>query len=202
MEKLEIKHITPYLPYGLKVEVLDYQCDYVGKQYDKAIGLHQWDTACKFWSVLTIGGAKPDVKRVKPILRPLSDLTKEIEHGGETFVPLKRLFEMYDMNKFWEDRPCEIAKAAPIVSCEAIHYSKHIGSYSEVKYVQETSNMGDLVCLFTYDWTRRRFTHRCETMGQGYDVGYQIDMFDVLSEWHIDFRNLIEKGLAIDINTI
>tara|TARA_R110002020_G_scaffold8028_3_gene33066 strand:+ start:243 stop:674 length:432 start_codon:yes stop_codon:yes gene_type:complete len=75
--ELEIKHLAPYLPYNLQVEVLDYKSDYVGKQYDKVIGLHQWDSNGQFWSVLTIGGAKPDVKRVKPILRPLSDLTEE-----------------------------------------------------------------------------------------------------------------------------
>ena len=30
-------------------------------------------------------------KDYKPILRPLSDLTKEIEHRGEKFVPYKKL---------------------------------------------------------------------------------------------------------------
>jgi len=29
----------------------------------------------------------------KPILRPLSDLTKEIEHNGQKFVPMEYLFE-------------------------------------------------------------------------------------------------------------
>ena len=72
--KLELKHLAPYLPYELKVEVLDYKKDYVGKQYDTVIGVHQWDTLGKFWSVLTLGGAKPNINRVKPILRPLSDL--------------------------------------------------------------------------------------------------------------------------------
>lgn len=32
-------------------------------------------------------------KEILPILRPLSDLTKEIEHGGEKFVPIERLQE-------------------------------------------------------------------------------------------------------------
>ena len=31
----------------------------------------------------------------KPILRPLSDLTKEIEHGGEKFVPIDRVAEFF-----------------------------------------------------------------------------------------------------------
>jgi hypothetical protein len=74
--KLELKHLTGYLPYGLKAEIIDYKCDYVGRQYDTIIGFHQWDSLGAFWSVLTDGGAKPDIKKIKPILRPLSDLTK------------------------------------------------------------------------------------------------------------------------------
>lgn len=31
------------------------------------------------------------IKDIKPILRPLSDLTKPIEHKGEKFVPMERL---------------------------------------------------------------------------------------------------------------
>ncbi len=34
-------------------------------------------------------------ENVKLILRPLSDLTKEITYNGETFVPIVRLFEMF-----------------------------------------------------------------------------------------------------------
>ena len=30
-------------------------------------------------------------ERGKPILRPLSDLAKEIEHNGETFIPIERI---------------------------------------------------------------------------------------------------------------
>jgi hypothetical protein len=34
------------------------------------------------------------LEEVKPALRPLSDLTKEITHNGKTFVPIKELFRM------------------------------------------------------------------------------------------------------------
>jgi hypothetical protein len=77
--KLELKHLSAYLPYGLKVRVEDYKCDYLGREFDKVIGLHQWDKSDLLWSVLTHGGAKPSIHKVNPILRPLSDLTKEIE---------------------------------------------------------------------------------------------------------------------------
>lgn len=45
------------------------------------------------------------VLRFKPILRPLSDITKPIEHKGERFVPLHRLLENnnFDLSKMSED---------------------------------------------------------------------------------------------------
>lgn len=94
--ELEFKHIAAYLPYELKAELLDYKSDYVNSQYDEVVGLHQWDKSGKLWSVLTLGGAKPSIKRVKPILRPWSDFTKEIEVNGEKFVP----YYWFDENKY------------------------------------------------------------------------------------------------------
>lgn len=41
----------------------------------------------------------------KPILHPLTDLTKEIEHNGEVFVPTTRLKLLYE---FESDNVCEI----------------------------------------------------------------------------------------------
>lgn len=93
-KKLELKHLVGYLPYKLKAEMLDYKSDYVGKQFDTVIGFHQWDSRDLYWSALTIGGSKPELNRIKPILRPLSDLTKEIEVNGEKFVPIVKLAEI------------------------------------------------------------------------------------------------------------
>lgn len=91
--KIELKHLVAYLPYGLRAEILEYESDYVGNQYDDIIGLVEWSKN-KDWCCLTAGGSKPSFDRIKPILRPLSDLTNEIEVNGERFVPIERL-EMY-----------------------------------------------------------------------------------------------------------
>jgi len=74
--KLELKHLVGYLPYGL------------GIRY-KIIG--------KFSSTRNeiLEGRHLDNLNIytfcKPILRPLSDLTKEIEVDGEKFVPINLL---------------------------------------------------------------------------------------------------------------
>ena len=38
-----------------------------------------------------------NTKKSKPILRPLSDLTKEIKHDGEKFVPIVKLASYPEM---------------------------------------------------------------------------------------------------------
>jgi len=79
--KLELKHLAGYLPYGLKVY-----------RENKSI---ESDTflivgASKINVFLQNNGlAVVDMERIKPILRPLSDLTKEIEVNGEKFVPIE-----------------------------------------------------------------------------------------------------------------
>ena len=73
--KLELKHLAGYLPYQLEAEMLDYKRDYVGKQYDRIVGFHQWDSRCLYWSVLTAGGSKPALNSIKPILSPMSNLS-------------------------------------------------------------------------------------------------------------------------------
>jgi hypothetical protein len=69
--KLELKHLAGYLPYGLK-----YKCN--GNIY-----YYEHCSTRDF-----------DYENSKPILRPLSDLTKEIEVNGEKFVPIIVLAKM------------------------------------------------------------------------------------------------------------
>ena len=115
--KLEIKHIAPYLPYGLKAKILDYKSDYVGREIDSIIGIHQWSNDGNLWSVLTLGGAKPSPERTKPLLRPISQLYKKIEINGEFFIPMEKLSKAFrytdlfyfDMNNLLQN-PYDVVK--------------------------------------------------------------------------------------------
>lgn len=86
MENLELKHIAPYLPYGLHVKSklgVIYELDTFSNSKGK--GIEKRD----IYSVVD--------NNMKPILRPLSDLSKEITHGGETFIPVEELgWNSYD----------------------------------------------------------------------------------------------------------
>lgn len=85
--KLELKHISPYLPYGLNIWY----------NATKGIILDKMDTS-NIRDVILYN------KNYKPILRPLSDLTKEIEHNGERFIPIMRIFggDTYDHDYKYE----------------------------------------------------------------------------------------------------
>jgi hypothetical protein len=69
---LTIKHLAGYLPFGLKI-------------------LNGWGDI-KTLTVFYLNDENNGVFfGIKPILHPLSDLTKEIEVNGEKFVPISEL---------------------------------------------------------------------------------------------------------------
>lgn len=78
--KLELKHLAPYLPYKLKY--VNYSSIYCYGMEKPLIGLI---------TANNLMGFVDDRVSSKPILRPLSDLTKKIDHNGEKFVPVDNL---------------------------------------------------------------------------------------------------------------
>ncbi len=131
--KLELKHLAPYLPY--RVKGLDEQQNQI-----EVIGVKNETYFIDSGNNYAYG----DIQRLKPILRPLSDLTKEIEVNGEKFVPIDWIDKNHNANNY---APCAIMLDGTI------------------------------------------------------ELGFYKD-FQKLFEWHFDVFGLIEKGLAIDINTL
>jgi hypothetical protein len=80
--ELEIKHLVPYLECNLRLERISYK--------------HER------FKILTAYDLCPDgeIDNIKPILHPLSDLTKEIEVNGEKFVPYEKIKKMYPIDTF------------------------------------------------------------------------------------------------------
>ena len=72
--KIEIKHLAPYLPYKLMAYTM-------------------FDRTPLFREIVpsNIMAFVDGDTEAKPILRPLSDLTKEIDVDGEKFVPMERI---------------------------------------------------------------------------------------------------------------
>lgn len=84
IKDLELKHLSPYLPYGLKAKnCFNEIVEIKGLQYGNESCSNELWTFIKNRDYL-----QGYLYECKPILRPLSDLTKEIEHNGENFVPI------------------------------------------------------------------------------------------------------------------
>jgi hypothetical protein len=139
--KLELKHLAPYLPYGLRGFYMD-------ADYDKQIeveGLYNYD------DIYNSEHGDMSFDYFKPILRQLSDLTKEIEVNGEKFVPIIKLAFTKSLSMYQ--------------FIDGAFYCNNYGKFLEIK-----------------------------------EMPYIV--IEKLFEWHFDVFGLIEKGLAIDINTL
>ena len=90
--KIEIKHLAPFLPYRLKTNqgeltsIIDVNIE--------PVDLEVQITEKSFTRVTVL------LHEIKPFLRPLGQLTQEIEHYGERFVPIVELLKLK-----YADRP-------------------------------------------------------------------------------------------------
>jgi len=194
--KLELKHLAPYLPYGLKIQGQTHKdIEELSCVTETSINIVGRGFTYGMWA---------DIFDIKPILRPLSDLTKDIEYRGEKFVPLKKLHELDETNYFGntEEKGYKLRFMDKVISVKHNTYKLSGTEEFVVKYLVETSNIGDLIYSFSYDPELRRFLKRDDTRSIPLGIGYQLDMFNKLFEWNFDVFGLIDKGLAIDINTL
>jgi len=90
MENIKIEEIRNYLGYKLHFEVPECKAGYfmdglnsdtIKLKHEKYIGF-------------TVS------LNTKPIVRPLSQLTQEIEHNGEKFIPIVELFKIEFIDEF------------------------------------------------------------------------------------------------------
>lgn len=166
--QLELKHITGYLPYGLKI------LDFVNGGKSLIDDTYLLDPK-NCHRCLTF--AK---ETEKPILRPLSDLEKEIEVNGEKFVPLYKLCKMqgFTMSNDWE--------------------------YSFNTEFNIVAMMKSKDWIFRYMNSEKSFwLNGTADYNKKHQKSHkQLEMFEKLYEWHFEIHGLIEKRLAININTL
>ena len=128
-----------------------------------------------------------EIDLIKPILRPLSDLTKEIDHKGEKFVPIVQLAKIagFEVELFG-------------FTIETSHYSfrEHGFRYGVLLKGGAVKNGS---YDFVYDHEISAFYNTYPTCKQ---IHNQLPLFQKLIELHFDIAGLIEKGEAIDVNTL
>lgn len=101
------------LPFGLKYKEPEYKVYGHVIYEEKYVILNNYN----FYSVLK--------NNKQLVLRPLSDLTKEIEHKGENFVPIERIIESF----------IEGTEDALDQSLEVIEYFIENENFSRIEYL-------------------------------------------------------------------
>lgn len=99
-EQITLRELSCYLPYGLKIQIMGEWTDFENKvpKVFEMVGLGSFVEYHEIGRTVTDEAYYSDVF---PLLRNLSDLTKEIEHNGERFVPVERLNdELYAVTSY------------------------------------------------------------------------------------------------------
>lgn len=183
--KRELKHLSGYLPYELGFLNIysNFQLTINGLREDQ---------------VYNHGHGYMDFEHIKPILLPLSYLTKEIEVNGEKFVPILELYKMRTqhmtdkIDKYYIENDTAILKLQEITTPD--------GRLSFVSYFEidiDFENIHFSICTETVDNMKDEIVE--ERFGF---IGNDFNMLQKLYEWHFDIYGLIENGLAIDKNTL
>lgn len=187
--KLELKHIAPYLPYRLKFEHVEY--DYSDKVNHNITTMESLSVECITFEDCSdyhfdaddCDGYNPTVVS---ILRPLSDLYKEID-GKIGIVELAKIAGCnIDLNKL------------PINEIETVNIVKNYEvefEYSSGYYRYFIFRNGSFYYKTGHE---RRYGQDYKPLPQS----NQLDLFTYLFENHYDVFGLIEQNLAIDINTL
>lgn len=194
MEKLQIKHIAPYLPYGLKCQIdlgqneiivtdswgLKTGSDYPASYYNEG----------KRYGLM--------LSQIKPLLRPLSDLYKEID-GKIGIVELAKMLGDFK----------ELLSVS--VEDNAVDYMGNPAPYYECKYVSDIDDdiHSTLVfCPDTVSFERLIIynVHLTRPVSasdfQSTPIRCYNQFYEYLFQYNYDVFGLIDKGLAIDLNSI
>lgn len=172
MEKLELKHLAPYLPYGVKVSV---NLGLISPQV-RIKAIYKDKILCD------LGTGIFYFDKIKPLLRPLSQLTQEIEHNGQNFVPLEVIARMIE-NK---DTLIDKSSFDFNVINEAIGYDQVF----QLRYKTDYDNYKHFVML-NFHQQEKCFFHTERII--------PISCIEKLYEWHFDIHNLIKNNLAIEL---
>ena len=114
---------------------------------------------------------------ILPILHPLTDLTKPITqkdyNNGEPFIPALELIKLEEKYNKWVD-------IAPTIPYDIQIINKQFGQVLKVSKLDKW-----VIYLSLSEIERAKY--------------YVVSQ---LVKWHFDIANLIEKGEAIDVNTL
>lgn len=167
IEKLELKHLTPYSNCGLIWDFVGTQVTTLGivgeTLYTTDGGVLNWTKHPDYPTALT------------PILRPLRLLTEEIIHEGEKFVPIERIIQMTDFGQdyknslIWDHRKLTVKTDFIVVKSKVCReFIVHLSD--SIKHNEYWINQALLELKFDiYNLIESGFAIDSTTVGNPYD---------------------------------
>ena len=195
MNKLELKHIAPYLPYGLKVKTTNE----VSKDKIHTPKFIDAELEMIYLKEIPFKINQPlrecHLPYIKPILRPMSDLYREID-GSVGIVELAKIAGCKD-----EEIKSYVLDGQTNYT---IPYTFHVDG--RVFKLRGEFFFSPKAKSFLFDYFDNGNESKSNFLGDEtsyqFGVDNQLELFSYLFEHHFDVFGLIEKGLAIDKNII
>lgn len=183
MDKITLQEIMAYLPYQLKVlrpdgrTILD-----VEGVIGNTLVFHEIGKATQTYG---------EISRCKPLLRPLSQLTQEIEQKGERFVPIIELFKLKTQVTGSEIFDYYIENDTAILRLKGQQFEEITSkTFFEIDLEPNQVAFSIVSEIWEDDEMKQENINQC---------GNEMLMYQKLHEWHFDLYGLLGRGLAVEI---
>jgi hypothetical protein len=190
MGKLTLQELSAYLPWGLeaklsKIGIFNLDSEYPNEHKDKICTITDYGFMNgDFYGQMKVNDSKysfdfDSLDEIDILLLPLSHLTKPINHKGEEFVPLERLFNVAYKSIYMHDFDGDFFRDESlnnILALKAKEDGYDYGFSIELPYHFRLSANGDFLTI------------------------PQFDLYKKLYEWH--FAVNIHESLYIDKSSI
>lgn len=166
--KLELKHLAPYLPYGLMASASDYDLN-INEFIGEICSWEYSNSKFRMWNDDELRSELVNIGSIKPILRPLTSMK-------------------------WEEARelMSIVIEDDVIGCVDIEAS---ALENKVKIISCTPYGEDKIVIDNYDSDIKAYYECYNGQIYSYPVTYQA--FQYLLKNHFDIFGLIEAGLAV-----
>lgn len=185
--ELELKHLSAYLPYNVNLKSNE------GRISSVMTGIQYPYIECTLEHNIA-----DHVSNFSLILRPLSDLAKEIEVNGEKFVPIIELYKLSNQYNYNDEIDYEFIDSGGACKILKVFHNREKEEYTEFIYndfsFRKETRINKGSFCFGIIMPHAIMYHD--------EILNQYKMQNLLHRCHFDIFGLIEAGLAVDINTV